>query len=32
MAKMFERLRDLVLGGKSEDSNGTAPALVIKVC
>ncbi|NLO73901.1 MAG: hypothetical protein GX100_07325 [candidate division WS1 bacterium] len=31
MAKMFERLRDLVLGGKCEDSNGTAPALVIKV-
>ena len=28
---MFERLRDLVLGGKCEDSNGTAPALVIKV-
>ena len=31
MPKMLERLRDLVLGGKCDDSNGTAPALVIKV-
>jgi len=31
MPKIFERLRDLVLGGKCEDSHGTAPALVIKV-
>ena len=31
MPKMLERLRDLVLGGKGEDSQGTAPALVIKV-
>lgn len=31
MPRMLERLRDLVLGGKCEDSNGTAPALVIKV-
>jgi len=31
MPKMLERLRDLVLGGKCDDSNGTAPALVIRV-
>jgi hypothetical protein len=31
MPRMLERLRDLVLGGKCEDSHGTAPALVIRV-
>jgi hypothetical protein len=31
MPRLIERLRDIVLGAKCEDSNGTAPALKIKV-
>ena len=31
MPKLIERLREMVLGGKCEDTNGTAPALIIKV-